>query len=610
MRLRLLPLALTTLLAFSPVLTGPAAASPAAGAPGGSGRSAGSPQLHRLVLSPAQASIRAGASQAYTATGYDAAGRSLGDLTDRTSFSIRPDGSCAAASCTATSRGRHTVTGTVDLGHRGISGTADLEVLVPPAPADPAPAPAGPSGAPVGPSGAPAGPVPGPGASARRAVAPRRGPVAPPRGPAERSRAPVAPTRRQVGWPQPLTGLELLPGRAFIPSGGSLHYFARLVAADGTRQDVTGRTAFSIRFTAAKTSRRIRPDGSCAGAVCTATKLGRHTVTGTLDLGDRTLSGTAALQVVPRFRRTGRPQPLARLVLFPTEATVPAGEPVLFRAEGYDAAGHDLGDFTADTVFSVTPSDSCTITAAQVSCTTAGWYTVTGTVDLGDRTVSGTAILHVVPGPLVTLTLDPPTARVPAGRPQGYRAFGYDPYGNLIGELSADATFTVNPPGSCTITAAQVTCTRAGAYKVTGTVHVGDRAVSGTAVLEVVPGPLAHLRLHPIDATVEAGRHQDYQAFGYDAYWNFIGELGADATFTVNPPGSCTITAAQVTCTMARLYRVTAIIDGISGTASLHVVTGPLDHLALDPSDVTVEAGQPQDYRVVASTGTTTPAVS
>jgi len=68
--------------------------------------------LSTIVLSPATASIGAGGSQSYTATGYDASGNSLGDITAMTSFSIAPDGSCTASSCSATAAGTHTVTAT------------------------------------------------------------------------------------------------------------------------------------------------------------------------------------------------------------------------------------------------------------------------------------------------------------------------------------------------------------------------------------------------------------------------------------------------------------------------------------------------------------------
>src|SRR6266508_4240785 len=181
MRSRLLPLVLTALMVLSAILTDPAAA----GASRGSEPTAGRPPLNRalarLVLSPAQASIRSGASQAYTATGYDAAGHELGDATTQTSFSINQDGSCTGPSCMATKGGRHTITGTVHLGNRVISDTATLQVV-----------------------------PPGPGESSGRPVAPSQGPAESP--------------RHQVGRSLPLARLVMSPARVFMPSGGKVTY--------------------------------------------------------------------------------------------------------------------------------------------------------------------------------------------------------------------------------------------------------------------------------------------------------------------------------------------------------------------------------------------------
>lgn len=68
--------------------------------------------LASLALSPSTASITAGGSQAYTATGSDQYGNSLGDVTAQTTFAVSPDGTCTKATCTATAAGPHTVTGT------------------------------------------------------------------------------------------------------------------------------------------------------------------------------------------------------------------------------------------------------------------------------------------------------------------------------------------------------------------------------------------------------------------------------------------------------------------------------------------------------------------
>ncbi len=80
--------------------------------------------LHHLVLTPSTATIAAGGSQAYTAQGFDAVNNSLGDVTATTTFTITPNGSCTAASCTATTAGAHTVTGT----NGSATGTASLTV--------------------------------------------------------------------------------------------------------------------------------------------------------------------------------------------------------------------------------------------------------------------------------------------------------------------------------------------------------------------------------------------------------------------------------------------------------------------------------------------------
>ena len=83
---------------------------------------AGAPD--HLVLAPASATIASGGSQAYAAEGRDQYDNSLGDVTSSAAFSISPEGSCLAATCTASVAGIHTVTGSL----LGATGTASLQV--------------------------------------------------------------------------------------------------------------------------------------------------------------------------------------------------------------------------------------------------------------------------------------------------------------------------------------------------------------------------------------------------------------------------------------------------------------------------------------------------
>ena len=81
-----------------------------------------------------------------------------------------------------------------------------------------------------------------------------------------------------------LDHLALAPASASIPQGGSQSYTATaLDPYDNSLGDVTGLTAFAIA-----------PDGSCAGATCTANTAGPHSVTG----NDSGKLGTASLIVL------------------------------------------------------------------------------------------------------------------------------------------------------------------------------------------------------------------------------------------------------------------------------------------------------------------------
>src|SRR5829696_7316042 len=636
-RPRLFPFALTVLMVFSAAFAGPAFASPAAGKRQDADHAAQRRDQDRalawLVLSPAGASIRAGTSQAYTATGYDAAGHSLGDLTAQTSFSIGPEGSCTGASCSGTQRGRHTITGLVRRGNRTTSGTAALQVVVPPSPVAP---PRRPVERPRAPNTPPRHPVElrhnpikhphEPVTPARRQVAPPRRQVETPRRPGEPGRSRVEPQRGpggsqhlQAGHPDPLAHLELDPAREFITPGERLTYTAWLVAADDSRQNVSEQTTFSIRFSAAKTSRRIRPDGSCTDNICTATKLGRHTVTGTLDLGDSTISGTAALQVVPRHRRTGRPhQVFTKLELRPNSATIQLGEDQRYRAFA-KATDRRWYDITARTTFTFTqadgvPSGPCPDAACRPP--EAGQYTVAGTFTQpeGPSPLSATATLLVLPPPVVIerLELQPSTATIQLGKEQPYRAIGHATDGSTP-DLTTVTEFTIEQngqlSGSCFRAGTQVRCkpNSLGEHTVTGTFtqSTGPSPLTATATLLVVDKSFTRLRLEPGESRILVGHDgQDYTAIA-TATDGSEQVVTAVTTFTFQKAGSPARPCTGATCDPPEVGTYTIIgrftqPDGstLEATATLTVVPPVvIERLELVPREARIRLSESQDYR-------------
>ncbi|HLQ62773.1 MAG TPA: Ig-like domain-containing protein [Candidatus Acidoferrales bacterium] len=525
--------------------------------------------LDQLGLSPASATIVAGDSQAYQATGYDAFGNSLGDVTSATSFSVAPDGTCSGAACTATVAGAHVVTGR----DGGRTGTASLTVNAGPvdhlllSPASTTIV-AGSSQAYTA-TGYDAfnnslGDIT---ASTSFAIAPNGSCTA---GACRATQAGPHTVTGTTGGASagaslnviagPLASLTLAPGTASITAGGSQAYTAQGFDRYGNSLgDLTSSTTFSIG-----------PDGSCTGATCTATVAGAHTLTGT-NLGKTATGGL-----------TVNPGPLATLTLSPSPASISAGGSQSYTATGYDGFGNSLGDLTTAATFSIAPNGSCA--GATCTATTAGAHTVTGT----RSGVSGTASLTVNAGPPATLTLSPGSASISAGGAQAYTATGADLYGNGLGDLTSATVFSISPDGSCA--AATCTATAAGAHTVTGT-SAGRIA---TASLAVNPAALVTLSLSPASATITAGGSQAYTAQGFDQYGNSLGDLTAATGFSITPDGSCA--SAACTATVAGVHTVTGSRSGVSGTASLKVKAGPLASLALSPASAAITAGASQGY--------------
>jgi hypothetical protein len=178
-----------------------------------------------------------------------------------------------------------------------------------------------------------------------------------------------------------LDHLTLSPSSASVPSGGSQAYTATGFDLYGnSRGNVTAATTFTIA-----------PDGSCSGSSCGAALAGAHTVTAT----NGAASGNATLNVTPG--------PVNHLTVSPQSASIGAGGSQAYTAEGFDAAGNDLGDVTAQTTFSISPDGSCS--GATCEATTAGAHTVTAT----DGPASGQASLTVeaaTAATTVSLTFD------------------------------------------------------------------------------------------------------------------------------------------------------------------------------------------------------------
>jgi len=110
----------------------------------------------------------------------------------------------------------------------------------------------------------------------------------------------------------------------------------------------------------------------------------------------------------------------------------------------------------------------------------------------------------------------------------------------------------------------------------------------------VSAGPVDHLSLSPASASIAAGGSQAYTAQARDQYNNPLGDVTASTVFSIAPDGSCT--GATCTASATGAHTVTGTSSGKSGTASLTVGAGALDHIVISPDGATISAGGSQSY--------------
>jgi parallel beta-helix repeat protein len=482
--------------------------------------------LDHIAISPASATIFAGGSQLYTAQGFDQSNNPMGDMTASTTFTISPDGSCTANSCTTSTPGPHTVTGTA----AGKTATATLNVT---------------------------------GGLDHITVSPSSATVT-------------------AGSPQTFTA------QGFDGGGNSLG-------------DVTSTTSFSIT-----------PDGSCSGATCTPANGGAHVVTA--NNGGKTATANLNADYV---KNAGFETNTTGWNTSGSGANITLTRVSGGHSGGFAAQIKNTGTSTSTyAVIQDSPNWVTTTTAGKYSATlwvradspgatfklklqeysgstlvgsasaqttlTTAWQQVTVSYTAGaGRTLDfqaytsnpaagssfyaddASVVFGTTAPTLDHITIAPATASISSGGSQTYTAQGFDAQNNSLGDVTANTTFTISPNGSCA--AATCTATQTGAHTVTGT----DSGKTATATLDVqAQGGLDHITISPASATVKAGSPQTYTAQGFDSGGNSLGDVTASTTFTISPDGSC----AGATCTPANggPHTVTGTSAGKTATASLN----------------------------------------
>lgn len=250
---------------------------------------------------------------------------------------------------------------------------------------------------------------------------------------------------------------------------------------------------------------------------------------------------------------------LTSILVTPASASMQIGGTQTFTAAGYDQFNDpfDAEPFSwssgAGTLTTLAP-DSARLTAGTVS----GTFDVTATSGL----VSGTASVTIWPGPPASIVVAPDPANVVAGATQAFTATAYDQYGNE--NDTAVLTWSSTAGG---ITQGGLLTAQTAAQD-GRSVSAAWNAVSGSAVVNVVPGPVSRIAVSPSTATILTGDSQTFSAIAYDQHDNVVG----GTTFAWSATrGSVTTGGVYTAPATVGADTVTATANGVSGQATVTV---------------------------------------
>jgi hypothetical protein len=366
----------------------------------------------------------------------------------------------------------------------------------------------------------------------------------------------------------PLHHIVVSPDGAIITAGNAQPYTAQSFDQfDNPIADITGTSISTIDAGAG---------GSWIANVYFSAKAGTWSVTsnygGLIDTATLTVNAGA----------------LHHIVISPDSATVTAGNAQTYTAQSFDQFDNPIADITGTTIFTIDAGAGGSWTANVYTSAKAGTWTVTGTYSA----LTDTASLTVNVGPLHHIIVSPDGATIIAGSSQTYTTQTADQFDNPIADVTGSTVFSIDAGAGGSWVANVYTSAKAGIWTVTGDYG----GLIGTAILNVSAASVSYIIISPDSATITAGNTQAYTARSFDLFDNPIADVTISTVLSIDVSAGGTWAANVYTSAKAGIWTVTGNCIGLTDTASLTVLAGPLHHIITSPDSATITAGNSQTY--------------
>lgn len=358
----------------------------------------------------------------------------------------------------------------------------------------------------------------------------------------------------------PVGSVAVLPSSASVVAGET-------VALSATVRDTAGRVVTDriVSWTSSDTHVAV----VSATGVVTGVAAGTALITATSE----GKSGTSTITVVAPA--------IASVTVAPSSDTVQVGDTVTLTATVKDV----IGAVVTDRPVAWSSSNTAVATVSATGVVT-GRSTGTVVISATSGGRSGSATVTVVPVPVGSVTVSPSSATLVPTQLLSLAAEVRDAKGVVLTDRpvawtsSNTAVATVSGTGI-------VTAVAPGAATITAT----SEGRTGAATISVVAMPVGSVTVSPSSADVTVGRTVTLSATVRDTSGAVVGDRSV--TWKSSDAAVATVSAAGVvTGVTPGTVTITATSETRSGSAAVTVKPVPVATVTLDPTSVTLEAGQ------------------
>lgn len=276
-----------------------------------------------------------------------------------------------------------------------------------------------------------------------------------------------------------------------------------------------------------------------------------------------------------------RPVTLVRVT--PATSSVQVGASTTLTAQALDAQGNVLTG--RPILWGTSAATVATVSSTgQVSGIAPGSVTITATAE----GINGTASVTVTPVPVAAVTVSPNTASLTTGETLALAATTVDAQG---GALSGRVVTWAS--SNATIASVSSTGVVSGVAPGNATITATSEGRSGSAQIRVTLVPVDTISLTPATSTVASGQTVQLQARLTDARGNLLS--GRVISWSSDQPAIATVDQNGLVSGVAQgAARISAMVDGKTGTATVNVTPIPIARIDLSPVNPTLLVGGTQ----------------